>query len=335
MKKNNLKKVFAALAVSAVAVSATSVAASASEYTDAIRTGQANEEVPYDAASYTTSDQYMSPEGATITPSVKIQKVEVKEAEAPGKTVTVDFTVSGADEKYASIGMHFVYDERLTLKNITQPTAKGQDDEGNPINTGSSGLSFQKNLMNEDGKKGMAFFATAGTANKGKDGVLATVRFTLPENAAAGDLYPIGVEFSSNATSVDGFADVPRTDAGNLMQAYVFTSGIENGYIKVVGEEPESESESESDTQEDTQENTQEDTQADTQEDTQADTQEDTQADTQGETESGTQAGTDASGSTTAPTTDAPPTGVAGVGVAVAGLAVAVGTAFVLRKKED
>ena len=319
MKKNNLKKVFAALAVSAVAVSTTSVAASASEYTDAIRTGQANEEVPYDAASYTTSDQYMSPEGATITPSVKIQKVEVKEAEAPGKTVTVDFTVSGADEKYASIGMHFVYDERLTLKNITQPTAKGQDDDGNPINTGSSGLSFEKNLMNEDGKKGMAFFATAGSANKGKDGVLATARFTLPENAAAGDLYPIGVEFSSNATSVDGFADVPRTDAGNLMQAYVFTSGIENGYIKVVGEEPESESESESDTQEDTQ----------------ADTQEDTQADTQGETESGTQAGTDATGSTTAPTTDAPPTGVAGVGVAVAGLAVAVGTAFVLRKKED
>ena len=233
MKKNNLKKVFAALAVSAVAVSTTSVAASASEYTDAIRTGQANEEVPYDAASYTTSDQYMSPEGATITPSVKIQKVEVKEAEAPGKTVTVDFTVSGADEKYASIGMHFVYDERLTLKNITQPTAKGQDDEGNPINTGSSGLSFQKNLMNEDGKKGMAFFATAGPDNLGKDGVLATARFTLPENAAAGDLYPIGVEFSSNATSVDGFADVPRTDAGNLMQAYVFTSGIENGYIKV------------------------------------------------------------------------------------------------------
>ena len=103
------------------------------------------------------------------------------------------------------------------------------------------------------------------------------------------------------------------------MQAYVFTSGIENGYIKVVGEEPESESESESDTQEDTQ----------------ADTQEDTQADTQGETESDTQGNTDASGSTTAPTTDAPPTGVEGVSVALAMMVLAAGTAFAVRRKKD
>ncbi len=38
---------------------------------------------------------------------------------------------------------------------------------------------------------------------------------------------------------------------------------------------------------------------------------------------------------TTAGKNDSPKTGVAGVGVAVAGLAVAIGTAFVLRKKED
>lgn len=40
-------------------------------------------------------------------------------------------------------------------------------------------------------------------------------------------------------------------------------------------------------------------------------------------------------GGTTTKKNDAPKTGVAGVGVAVAGLAVAIGTAFVLRKKED
>ncbi|MDE7226370.1 MAG: NPXTG-anchored protein, partial [Ruminococcus sp.] len=40
-------------------------------------------------------------------------------------------------------------------------------------------------------------------------------------------------------------------------------------------------------------------------------------------------------GTTTTKKADAPKTGVAGVGVAVAGLAVAIGTAFVLRKKED
>ena len=38
---------------------------------------------------------------------------------------------------------------------------------------------------------------------------------------------------------------------------------------------------------------------------------------------------------TTTKAADAPKTGVAGCGVAVAGLAVALGTAFVLRKKED
>ena len=55
-------------------------------------------------------------------------------------------------------------------------------------------------------------------------------------------------------------------------------------------------------------------------------------------TASGATTSAKASSSTKASTTaakDAPKTGVAGCGVAVAGLAVALGTAFVLRKKED
>ncbi len=323
MRKNNLKKVFAALAMSAVAVSATSVAASASDYTDAIRTGQANEAVEYNASAYKASSAYQSADGATITPTISIDKVEVKEDGAAGSTVPVKFKVSGASGKYASVGVHFVYDQRLTIGNITQPKSIVNDETGDETYVGSSGLSLSQSKI----EPGLAFFAFMGSDNNGQDGELVTVRFTLPEDAKGGDLYPIGVEFMSNATAEDGFGDVPRTDAGKLMQAYVFTQGIENGYISVVGEEPSSEEESsEASSEEDT-----------TAEDTTA---EDNTDATNAEETTGAQ--TTAAGSTTgaaATTTqkaeDSVPTGVAGVGVAVAGLAVAVGTAFVLRKKED
>lgn len=329
MRKNNLKKVFAALAMSAVAVSATSVAASASDYTDAIRTGQANEAVEYNASAYKASTAYQSADGATVTPTISIDKIEVKEADAPGSTQKVKFSVKGANGKYASVGIHFVYDERLTLKNISQPKTIEDEDTGDKTYVGSSGLT----LSPSDIERGLGFFSFMGSENLGQDGELVTVRFTLPEDAKGGDLYPIGVEFMSNATAEDGFGDVPRTDAGKLMQAYVFTQGIENGYIKVLkDEEPSTEEESsEVSSEEDT---TAEDTTA---EDTTAE--ENTDATNAEET---TGAQTTAAGSTTgaaATTTqkaeDSVPTGVAGVGVAVAGLAVAVGTAFVLRKKED
>ncbi len=323
MRKNNLKKVFAALAMSAVAVSATSVAASASDYTDAIRTGKANEAVEYNASAYKASTAYQSADGATVTPTITIDKVEVKEADAPGSTQKVKFSVKGANGKYASVGIHFVYDERLTMGNITQPKTIEDEDTGDKTYVGSSGLT----LSPSDIEKGLGFFSFMGNENFGQDGELVTVRFKLPEDAKAGDLYPIGVEFMSNSTAEDGFGDVPRTDEGKLMQAYVFTQGIENGYISVVGEEPSSEEESsEASSEEDT-----------TAEDTTA---EDNTDATNAEETTGAQ--TTAAGSTTgvaATTTqkaeDSVPTGVAGVGVAVAGLAVAVGTAFVLRKKED
>jgi hypothetical protein len=328
MRKNNLKKVFAALAMSAVAVSATSVAASASDYTDAIRTGQANEAVEYNASAYKASSAYQSADGATITPTISIDKVEVKEADAPGSTQAVKFKVSGASGKYASVGVHFVYDQRLTIGNITQPKSIVDDATGDETYVGSSGLSLSQSKI----EPGLAFFAFMGSDNNGQDGELVTVRFTLPDDAKGGDLYPIGVEFMSNATAEDGFGDVPRTDAGKLMQAYVFTQGIENGYISVLetptetepsSEEESSEPETESDT-------TAEDTTA---EDTAAEdtTAEGTQADTTGAAGSTT----GSAATTTQKAEDSVPTGVAGVGVAVAGLAVAVGTAFVLRKKED
>ena len=335
MRKNNLKKVFAALAMSAVAVSATSVAASASDYTDSIRTGnkalaEAGEDqkaVEYNASAYKASSAYQSPDGATITPTISIDKVEVKADGAAGSTVPVKFKVSGANGKYASVGIHFVYDERLTIGNITQPKSIVNDDTGEETFVGSSGLTLSKSPIND----GLAFFAFMGDDNNGQDGELVTVRFTLPADAKGGDLYPIGVEFMSNDTAEDGFGDVPRTDAGKLMQAYVFTQGIENGYISVLkDEEPSTEEDSsEPETESDT---TAEDTTAE--EDTAAEdttAAEGTEADTTGAAGSTT----GSAATTTQKAEDSVPTGVAGVGVAVAGLAVAVGTAFVLRKKED
>ncbi len=349
MKTNYLKKAFAALAVSAVAVSATSVSAFAA---DEIR----------GADNGFTADEIAT---STIKPTVSVDKVtltlaEAQELVANNTPVDIAVTVSGGtDGLWAPTGMHFDYDSRLSI--VTKRT-------GDPkVELGDGGADLS--LTTEKYTNGV-FCTTSAKGDYGFDGVLYTISFNLPADVAAGDKYPIDIVYRSAPNAVDKFTNAIDDRTGQLMQAWVFTQGLDNGWIEIKDDgtttttttstttttttsttttsksTTTSTSTSKSTTTTSSTSSATSSTSAtSTSSTTSTTTTTNTNAPNTGTTTSGsTSKAKDDDKTTTNKTTSSkdnssgkssPKTGVAGVGVAAAGLAVAIGTAFVLRKKND
>lgn len=344
MKKNTLKKVFSALSLTAVAASAVSLSAFA-------------------APSDFTSDEIAN---SAIKPTLSTTKLVVDKDQA-GQDVNVTLDVAGADGKYCNTGIRIYYSDRLTLK--TKANGKAAVAEGSAI----ADLAVKTNKVDDScTREGFDswFFTTGGEGDYGVDGTMWTVTFTIPADAEEGEVFPLDIVYQAVGSTKDAFFDYDRTEAGQLMEAYVFTQGIyspENptfaadpadvakcaaladidstydGYIAIAGAPA---------TTTTTTVATTTTTVATTTTTKAPDTTtkaSDTTTKAPGTTTKapGTTtkkvAGTTTKkgGTTTKPATttgkkdDSPKTGVAGVGVAAAGLAVAIGTAFVLRKKED
>ncbi len=330
MKKNSFKRVASALAIAAVAASASSMAAFADEYNG------------FDMADIN---------GSEIKPTVFIsvdgtQGGKVFDTDIAGKTVECTLNVTGAANKYASTGFHVFFDKRVKLNmdgeypDVTQGAAIGKISPGEPV------------IDDTDANMNGFFAATAGSSNRGNDGVMWTFNLVVPADAKAGDVFPIDIVYKSSKNAEDLFVNTEVDKAGNLMQAYVFTKGIYNpkennnfaasaedvakcaaladisksadAYIAIAGGTT---------TTEETTTTTTETTTTTTESTT-------TSATTSAGSTTAKSTTSTAKGSTTkaaTSTTKNPKTGVSGTGagLAVAGLAVAVATAFVLRKKED
>lgn len=56
-----------------------------------------------------------------------------------------------------------------------------------------------------------------------------TISFKLPDDADYGEQYDIEIIHSGDET----FTNIDDDETGRLMQAYLFTRGIDNGYIKI------------------------------------------------------------------------------------------------------
>ena len=298
MKKNSFKRVASALAIAAVAASASSMAAFADEYNG------------FDMADIN---------GSEIKPTVFIsvdgtQGGKVFDEDIAGKTVECTLNVTGAANKYASTGFHVFFDKRVKLNmdgeypDVTQGAAIGKISPGEPV------------IDDTDANMNGFFAATAGSSNRGNDGVMWTFNLVVPADAKAGDVFPIDIVYKSSKNAEDLFVNTEVDKAGNLMQAYVFTKGIynpkENNNFAASAEDVAKCA-------------------------ALADISKSADAyiaiadEVATETTSEAPATTTSEAASTTAKADAPKTGVAGCGVAVAGLAVALGTAFVLRKKED
>lgn len=343
MKNNSFKRAFSALAIAAVAASASSMAAFADEYNG------------YDMAEIN---------GSEIKPTVFIsvdgtQGGKVFDESIAGKTVECTLNVKDAANKYASTGFHVFFKGLELNMDGEYPDVIS----GGAISRISPGEPVVDETEKANGLNGF-FAASAGSSNRGNDGVMWTFNVVVPATAKAGDVFPIDIVYKSSKNAEDLFVNTEVDKAGELMQAYVFTKGIYNpkenntfaaaaadvekcpaladisksadAYIAIAGGTTEATTTEATTTEATTTEATT--TEATT---TEASTTASAASSTAtGSSTTGTGSTTTKSGSTTKAgtgTTKNPQTGVSGTGagLAVAGLAVAVATAFVLRKKED
>ncbi len=350
--KNSLKRAFSLVALGAVAVSAASMNAFA-ESEDA----RFSADGKFSAAEIDASE--VKP---TITVTQEV--ISLEEAKAtPSRHIQV--SVTGANAKYAATGFHIYYDKRLDVE---------LDPFGGPAaETGAGAKYLTTKTPDADptaadfDMKGF-FVCSAADANKGLDGVVWEFNLMLPADAAEGDVFPIDILYRSNKTNEDLFTNVSKDTAGRLMQAYTFTRGIyspeynpnfkasdediakcaaladintgHDGYIAIADGEKPTDPPTEPPTDPPTEPPTTVVSTVVSTAPTTETTAEVTNASTTTTKKVTTAKKTTAKKTTAKKTTtgkkdDSPKTGVAGVGVAVAGLAVALGTAFVLRKKED
>lgn len=359
--KNSLKRAFSAVALTAVAASASSMSAFATGYA-----GEGNADA------------------AVTKPTITLDKIVLTEDEAPGKQVDVNLSVSGAQLAYASTGFHVYWDSRLTL-NVDATFGEAMVTKGDAIQRLSPSNPKEDSSASQQNMAGY-FVATGGEKDLGIDGVMWTFSFTLPADAAAGDVYPLDIIYKSTPNAKDLFMNKAEDEDGNNMQAYAFTRGIYSsdnptfaadaadiakvpaladidntydGYIAVeAGETTITTTTTTTTTSTTTTTTTTSTTTSTSTSTTTTSTGSGTTTTTStgsGTTTTTTSTGSGVTSTTTKPvttkatttakpgttttkksgTTESPKTGVAGVGVAAAGLVVALGTAFVLRKKED
>ena len=274
---------------------------------------------------------------STAKPTLTIANYEAKAGDTV--TVSVELNSNSAEAFFASTGMHFNFDSRLKL-------VPNEDAEVATLGSATSKLGY---ALVENGSGFV--ITTAGDRNKGKNGTFLTFDVTVPADAQPGDVYYLDVEaqdgdiFRMAGNDENDNALAETADSKNN-EAYLFTKGIYNstntnpdpkladhpeadGYIYIKEEEPETTT-----------------TTTAAPETTTTTTTTTTAAKPGTTTTAKPGTTTTAKPTTTKPTTtkptttakpagNSPKTGVAGVGVAVAGLAVAVGTAFVLRRKDE
>lgn len=349
MKKNTLKRTFAALAVSAVAASMASMTAAAAFDNGCDK--QDNKEVKYGSSSMTWQQPAkwkvdpIDPSAYKGTAKVYFDKISLSYEKAAamakaGDTQTISLNVEGAAGTVNAVGFHTFHDTRLTLV----PNKRGK-----AFTNGEAIADFMGDAVKV--ADGQYNFVASASGNYLEDGKIFSMDFKLPADVQPGDLYPIGLQFWTDGTTSDLFYNQEQNDAGKLQMAYIFTQGIENGYIAIENTTTTTSTTTTTTTSTSTTTTTSTSTSSTSTSSTTSGTDTDTDTDTTSTTSgTGSATGTRVTGTGKGSTTtkpskttktkttkaqDAAKTGVAGVGVAAAGLAIAVGTAFALRKKED
>lgn len=160
-------------------------------------------------------------EASTLKPTLSASTIYVAASEAPSSIQTINISISGADKNYSSTGFHVYFDERLTLV----PNQWGG------AATKGAGVTM---LSSESYSKGNCLFlTTAGSRDLGRDGIMWSFDVKLPADAKNGDIYPIKLAYEKGSITEDVFINAPSEKDSRLMQAWIFTKGMKDGYIKV------------------------------------------------------------------------------------------------------
>lgn len=179
------------------------------------------------ASSAENSSSESSKAQAKKGPVLAIDNVEAK----AGETVEVSVSLSGADGKWAMCGVHMTYDNRLECIAIADDPMTPDFEKGEAVLDMMAFVSmiWLENLDQEliDANDGCLFFTTMGDGDCGKDGVIATYKFKVPDDAQPGEVYELGFYYREGDMFVNAANDNPT------LQEQAF-SNWEFGSITVV-----------------------------------------------------------------------------------------------------
>lgn len=336
MRKNSLKRIFAALALSAVATtSVVSISASAADESSADESSASDVENPDDSsADDSSADDSSADDSSADDSSADDSSADDSSSEDPteaptdapaqkqGPTSDGGFVVKNVDGSFTTLSASEIAGSQLK-PGVTVATVEGKagaevtltvDVSTADWNATGLHVNYDSNLTlvkaswsdgvkdsNALGAKNISEYAggvffTTGGNAGAGTTNYAVLTFKVADSAKAGDFFPVSIGYVEGDIFTSSVAD---DTTKVLATAYTFTKGITNGGVKI----PDAA----------------------------------TPAATTAAPTTVAKATTTKAATTTkkAPVKGSPKTGVAGVGVAAAGLVVAAGAAFVLRKKED
>ena len=189
-----------------------------------------------------TQDQINS---SDVKPILSMSEIDIPADKlSENRTVNISLSVSGASKKYSTAEVWTIFDDRLVINRAAdgKPAAvKGP--AAKYLNT-AFGITdyYNKQERRLIKQNGVRFIAACGN-DYGLDGVLYTVQVTLPENAAAGDVYPLDIvymdsDITGNPYVFSSFTNISNSEDGQLMEAWTFQNGLHSGYIRIVDDVP-------------------------------------------------------------------------------------------------
>ena len=157
---------------------------------------------------------------ATVKPVIIISHEKLSYEEAKNSPVrTVNVYIKNAENAYANAGFTIRFDERLTL-------IKTEDDD---IACVSHACSKCHSTFIPDTEHGFRAIIMSSD-NVGRDGTMFSFNVKLPDDFdEKGEKYPIELYYNAG----DLFSNVAMDEESQLMEAWLFTQGIDHGYIEV------------------------------------------------------------------------------------------------------
>lgn len=135
------------------------------------------------------------------------------------RIINLQIDVSGAMRNWSTMGFVLDYDERLT------PEYNGYILK---VKWGDAVSSLSHSVTENKDKKQLSF-CTIGKSDMGTAGTVATIRFKIPDDVTGVNDYSFGINYNGGEL----FTDIKDSERARLMQAYLFTNGLDSTQITV------------------------------------------------------------------------------------------------------
>lgn len=179
-----------------------------------------------------------------IKPRLSFSEINIPiERAKENPEVTVSLTLSGAAEQYSTAEIWTSFDSRLSVRK-NEATGENFFEKGyafkNLSVTGGSSSYYDKAANAVRDLNGIRIIGADGE-NNGLDGVVFTTTVILPDDVKEGDVFPLKTiymtrENSNNEYVNSTFTNAENNRAGQLMGEWLFTNGLDDGFIRITGD---------------------------------------------------------------------------------------------------